>query len=60
MIFVLSFTNDFIKKGKFPMLDERHEIIEFGPHIPLKIFIHKLGSVTKHWHSSLELLMVLD
>lgn len=42
------------------MLDERHEIIEFGPHIPLKIFIHKLGSVTKHWHSSLELLMVLD
>ena len=42
------------------MLDERHEIIEFGPHIPLKIFIHKLGSVTKHWHSSLELLMVLE
>ena len=44
----------------FPMLDERHEIIEFGPHIPLKIFIHKLGSVSKHWHSSLELLMVLE
>lgn len=42
------------------MLDERHEIIEFGSHIPLKIFIHKLGSVTKHWHSSLELLMVLE
>lgn len=42
------------------MLDECHEIIEFGPHIPLKIFIHKLGSVTKHWHSSLELLMVLE
>lgn len=42
------------------MLDERHEIIEFSPHIPLKIFIHKLGSVTRHWHSSLELLMVLD
>ena len=42
------------------MLDERHEIIEFGPHIPLKIFIHKLGSVSKHWHSSLELLMVLE
>lgn len=42
------------------MLDERHEIIEFGSHIPLKIFIHKLGSVTKHWHSSLEMLMVLE
>ena len=53
------FAKKFIE-GTFPMLDERHEIIEFGPHIPLKIFIHKLGSVSKHWHSSLELLMVLE
>lgn len=42
------------------MLEERHEIIEFSPNIPLKIFIHKLGFVSKHWHKSLELLMVLD
>ena len=53
------FAKKFIERT-FPMLDERHEIIEFGPHIPLKIFIHKLGSVSKHWHSSLELLMVLE
>ncbi|MCM1173660.1 MAG: helix-turn-helix domain-containing protein [Blautia sp.] len=42
------------------MLDERHEIIEFSPNIPLKIFMHKLGFVAKHWHKSLELLLVLD
>jgi xylan 1,4-beta-xylosidase len=41
-------------------LEERHEIIEFPPNIPLKIFMHKLGSVDNHWHRSIELLMVLD
>jgi xylan 1,4-beta-xylosidase len=42
------------------MQEEKHEIIEFSPKIPLKIFTHKLGSVPKHWHQSLELLLVLD
>ncbi len=42
------------------MLNDRHEIIDFESHIPLKLFIHKLGSVPKHWHTSLELLMVLE
>lgn len=42
------------------MLNERHEIIEFPPQIPLKVFIHKLGSVSSHWHIGLELLMVLQ
>ncbi|SHO45399.1 GH39 family glycosyl hydrolase [Anaerocolumna xylanovorans] len=42
------------------MLEERHEIIEFSPNIPLKIFMHKLGFVARHWHKSLELLMVLE
>ena len=41
-------------------LEERHEIIEFPPNIPLKIFMHKLGSVNNHWHRSIEILMVLD
>ena len=41
-------------------LEERHEIIEFPPNIPLKIFMNKLGSVDNHWHRSIELLMVLD
>ncbi len=40
--------------------EERHEIIEFSPNVPLKIFMHKLGFVAKHWHKSLELLMVLE
>lgn len=42
------------------LLEEKHEIIEFSPKIPLKIFMHKLGFVAKHWHKSLELLMVLE
>jgi xylan 1,4-beta-xylosidase len=43
------------------MSDERYEIIEFSPHIPIKVFMHKLsGNVSKHWHRSLELLLVLD
>lgn len=42
------------------MQEERHEIVEFSPNIPLKIFMHKLGFVAKHWHKSLELLMVLE
>lgn len=41
-------------------MDERHEIIEFSPVIPVKFFLHKLGVVGKHWHKSLELLLVLD
>ncbi len=40
-------------------MEERHEIIEFAPDIPIKVFIHKIGFVAKHWHKSLELLMVL-
>ena len=42
------------------MIDERYEIIEFSPRIPVKIFMHKLGTVTKHWHKSIELLLVLE
>lgn len=42
------------------MTDERHEIIEFSPHIPVKLFMHKVGFVAKHWHRSLELLLVLE
>lgn len=42
------------------MLDERHEIIQFSHHLPVKIFMHKLGIAAKHWHQSLELLLVLD
>ena len=46
-------TREFIQK-------EDREIINFSRNIPLKIFMHKIGFVAKHWHSYLELLMVLD
>lgn len=41
-------------------MEEKHEIINFSDKIPIKIFIHALGSVPKHWHKSLELLFVLS
>jgi len=39
--------------------DERHEIIQFESGNPLKLFMHKLGDVSRHWHESMELLLVL-
>lgn len=39
---------------------EKHELIEFPSTIPMKFFMHKLGYVERHWHKSLEILMVLD
>lgn len=41
-------------------MEERHEIINFSNIVPIKIFMHRLGSVQKHWHQSLELLFVLS
>lgn len=41
-------------------MEERHEIISFSSDIPTKIFIQKLGNVSKHWHNSLEILFVLS
>ena len=40
-------------------MEERHEIIQFSEQVPGKIFLHKLGSVPKHWHRSIEILFVL-
>lgn len=40
-------------------MEYRHEIIHFGNHIPVKFFLHKIGDVSKHWHQSLELIIVL-
>lgn len=40
-------------------MEERHEIIQFSEQIPGKIFLHKLGSVPKHWHRGIEILFVL-
>lgn len=40
-------------------MEARHEIISFDSGSPIKFFTHKLGDVTRHWHESLELLLVL-
>jgi xylan 1,4-beta-xylosidase len=42
------------------ILEERHEIISFADSLPIKAFIHRLGNVDRHWHQSLEFLLVLD
>ncbi len=37
-----------------------HEIIEYNEELPIKLFYQRIGSVSKHWHRSLELLFVLN
>lgn len=41
-------------------MEQRHEIIHFSSKIPGRFFLHRLGSVPKHWHRSVELLFVLS
>ena len=41
-------------------MEERHEIIEFPRDLQMKVFLHKVGNVARHWHRSLELLFVLE
>lgn len=40
-------------------MEARHEIISFDSDSPVRLFMHKLGDVSRHWHESLELLLVL-
>lgn len=40
-------------------MEARHEIIPFDTDSPVRLFMHKLGDVSRHWHESLELLFVL-
>lgn len=41
-------------------MEYRQEIIRFSKKIPGKIFLHMIGSVSRHWHRSLELLYVCE
>lgn len=41
-------------------MEYRHEIITFGDSIPVKCFVHELGHSARHWHNSMELLLVLS
>ena len=37
-----------------------HEIINYPNNLPINLFVHTIGTVAKHWHQSLELLIVAD
>ncbi len=41
-------------------MDSIHEIIEYSKDLPLKLFCQRIGSVQRHWHRSIELLLVLS
>ena len=41
-------------------MEERHEIIKFPRNLSMKIFLHRIGSVNRHWHRSFELLFLLE
>lgn len=41
-------------------MEARHEIIPFDGDSPIRLFMHKLGDVSRHWHESLEMLFVLS
>lgn len=41
-------------------MDSIHEIIEYSKDLPMKLFCQRIGSVQKHWHRSLEILLVLS
>lgn len=40
-------------------LEFRHEIINFPKKLPIKFFLHRIGNVSRHWHQSLELIVVM-
>ena len=37
-----------------------HEIINYPDNLPMTLFINTIGSVGKHWHKSIELLIVIE
>ncbi len=41
-------------------MDSIHEIIEYSKDLPMKLFCQRIGSVQRHWHRSLEILLVLS
>ncbi len=41
-------------------MNSKHEIIEYNKDLPVKLFCQRIGSVGKHWHRSIEILLVLS
>lgn len=37
-----------------------HEIINYQDNLPINLSIHTIGNVEKHWHQSLELLIIIE
>lgn len=42
------------------MAEDLHEIVQFPGSLPVNLFLHRLGDSSRHWHRSLEILMVLS
>ncbi len=40
-------------------MEERHEIITFPRNMRIRVFLHAIGSVSRHWHGSLELVFLI-
>lgn len=41
-------------------MKDTHEIIEYDPQMPMKLFYQRIGHTPRHWHRSLEILFVLS
>lgn len=41
-------------------MEERHEIITFPRNMKIRVFMHAIGAVPRHWHRSLELLFLIN
>lgn len=41
-------------------MEQRYELIKLGENIPIRLFLHRIGRVSSHWHKSLEMLLVLE
>lgn len=41
-------------------MKDPHEIIDYNPKMPMKLFYQRIGHSPRHWHRSLEILFVLS
>ncbi len=40
-------------------MDERHEIVTFPQNMKIRVFMHALSSVPRHWHRSIEIVFLI-
>lgn len=41
-------------------MEARHEIVTFPRNMKLRVYMHAIGTVPRHWHGSLELLFLIN